>query len=132
MTTRHQNWCVCVCDIMMPTAWIMRVTLAAMMLTLTMKWSVIHFTPLHMLMSSHSLSLVLFILPNRLTYVYPCMPVVPLVPSDCSTLISCLVHLYAHHLELAASALQPLKSGTLFLYLSVPVPVVAKVILGTL
>ena len=65
-------------------------------------------------------------------HVYPCMPVVPLVPSDCSTLISCLVHLYTHHLELAASALQPLKSGTLFLYLSVPVPVVAKVILGTL
>ena len=29
----------------------------------------------------------------------------------------------AHHLALAASALQLLKSGTLFLYLSVPVPV---------
>ena len=29
----------------------------------------------------------------------------------------------AHHLALAALASQPLKSGTLFLYLSVPVPV---------
>ena len=50
------------------------------------------------------------------------MPVIPLVPSDYPTLISSLFRLSAHHLPLAASALQPLKSGTLFLYLSVPVP----------
>ena len=69
-----------------------------------------------------SLSL-LFIVPNRLTYVHPCMPVIPLVPSDSPTLISSLLRLSAHHLALAASVLQPLKSGTLSLYLSVPVPV---------
>ena len=56
---------------------------------------------------------VLFILPNRLTYVHPCMPVIPLVRSDSQTLISSLLRLSAHHLALAASALQPLKSGTL-------------------
>ena len=56
---------------------------------------------------------VLFILPNRLTYVHRCMPVIPLVPSDSQTLISSLLRLSAHHLALAASALQPLKSGTL-------------------
>ena len=63
------------------------------------------------------------IVPNRLTYVHPCMPVIPLVPSDSPTLISSLLHLFAHHLALAALASQPLKSGTLSLYLSVPVPV---------
>jgi len=36
---------------------------------------------------------------------------------------SSLLRLSAHHLVLAASASQPLKSGTLSLYLSVPVPV---------
>ena len=51
------------------------------------------------------------------------MPVIPLVPSDSPTLISSLLRLSAHHLALTASALQPLKSGTLSLYLSVPVPV---------
>ena len=51
------------------------------------------------------------------------MPVIPLVPSDSPTLISSLIRLSAHHLALAASALQPLKPGTLSLYLSVPVPV---------
>jgi len=51
------------------------------------------------------------------------MPVIPLVLSDSSTLISSLLPLSAHHLALAASALQPLKSGTLSFYLSVPVPV---------
>jgi len=55
--------------------------------------------------------------------VHPCMPVIPLVPSDSPTLISSLLRLSAHHLALAAFASQPLKSGTLFLYLSVPVPV---------
>ena len=51
------------------------------------------------------------------------MPVIPLVPSDSPTLISSLLCLSAHHLALAALASQPLKSGTLSLYLSVPVPV---------
>jgi len=51
------------------------------------------------------------------------MPVIPLVPSDSSTLISSLLRLSAHHLALEASALQPLKSGTLSLHLSIPVPV---------
>jgi len=50
------------------------------------------------------------------------MPVIPLVPSDSPTLISSLLRLSAHHLPLAALASQPLKSGTLSLYLSVPVP----------
>ena len=47
------------------------------------------------------------------------MPVIPLVPSDSPTLISSLLRLSAHHLALAASASQPLKSGTLSLHLSV-------------
>jgi len=51
------------------------------------------------------------------------MPVIPLVPSDSPTLISSLLRLSAHHLALSASASQPLKSGTLSLYLSLPVPV---------
>ena len=51
------------------------------------------------------------------------MPVIPLVPSDSPTLIASLLRLSAHYLALAVSALQPLKSGTLSLYLSVPVPV---------
>ena len=51
------------------------------------------------------------------------MPVIPLVPSDSPTLISSLLRLSAHHLALADTALQPLKSGTLSLYLTVPVPV---------
>ena len=51
------------------------------------------------------------------------MPVIPLVPSDSPTLISSLLRLSAHNLALAASVLQPLKSGILSLYLSVPVPV---------
>ena len=66
---------------------------------------------------------VLFIVPNRLTYVHPCMPVIPLVPSDSPTLISSLLRLSAYHLALAALASQPPKSGTLSFYLSVPVPV---------
>jgi len=49
--------------------------------------------------------------------------VIPLVPTDAPTLISSLLRLSGHHLALAASASQPLKSGTLSLYLSVPVPV---------
>ena len=40
-----------------------------------------------------------------------------------NTLISSLLRLSAHHLALAALTSQPLKSGTLSLYLSVPVPV---------
>ena len=68
---------------------------------------------------------VLFIVPNWLTYFHPCMPVIPLVPSDSPTLISSLRRLSAHHLALAALASQTLKSGTLSLYLSVPVPVLA-------
>ena len=51
------------------------------------------------------------------------MPVIPLVPSDSPTLISSLLRLSANHLALAALASQPLKSGTLSLYISVPVPV---------
>ena len=46
-------------------------------------------------------------------YVRPCMPVIPLVPSYSSTLISSLHRLSAHHWALSASASQPLKSGTL-------------------
>jgi len=61
--------------------------------------------------------------PAYLLYVHPCMPVIPLVPSDSPTLISSFLRSSAHHLALAASASQPLKSGTLSLYLSVPVPV---------
>ena len=57
-----------------------------------------------------------------------CMPVIPLVPSDSLTLISSLLRLSAHHLALAASALQPLKSGTLSLHLYVPVPVLTPFI----
>ena len=53
----------------------------------------------------------------------PCMPVIPLVFADSPTLISSLLRLPAHHLALAVSPLQPLKSGTLSLYLSVCVPV---------
>jgi len=52
----------------------------------------------------------------------PCMSVIPLVPADYPKLIS-LLRLSAHHLALAASAQQPLKSGTLSFHLSVPVPV---------
>ena len=70
-----------------------------------------------------NITFLLFIVPNRLTYVHPCMPVIPLVPSDSPTLISSLLRLSAHHLALAALASQPLKSGTLSLYHSVPVPV---------
>ena len=66
---------------------------------------------------------VLFILPNWHTYVHLCMPVFPLVPSDSPTLICSLLCLSIYHLVLTASALQPLKSGTLSFYLSVPVPV---------
>ena len=51
------------------------------------------------------------------------MPVIPIVPSDSPALISSLLRLTAHHLALAVFALQPLKSGTPSLYLSVPVPV---------
>jgi len=51
------------------------------------------------------------------------MPVIPLVPSDSPSLIFSLLRLSAHHFALAARASQPLKSGTLCLYLSVPVPV---------
>jgi len=46
-----------------------------------------------------------------------------LVTTSLLTLISSLLRLSAHHLALAASASQPLKSRTLSLYLSVPVPV---------
>ena len=66
---------------------------------------------------------ILFMLPNRLICVRPCMPVIPLVPSDSTTLIFPLFCLSAPHLALADTALQPLKSGTLSLYLTVPVPV---------
>ena len=59
----------------------------------------------------------------RPSFVHPFMPVIPLVPSDSPTLISSLLPLSAHHLALPASAWQPLKSGTLSLHLSVPVPV---------
>ena len=52
-----------------------------------------------------------------------CIPVIPPVPSDSTALISSLLRLSAHHLALTASASQPLKSATLSLHLSVPVPV---------
>ena len=74
---------------------------------------------------------VLFIFPNRLTYAHPCTPVIPLVPSDSPALISSLLCLSAYHLALAASASQPLKSGTLSLYLSVPVPVLIPLIVAS-
>jgi len=51
------------------------------------------------------------------------MTVIPLVPSYSPTLISSLLRLSAHHLALAVAALQSLKSETLSLHLSVPVPV---------
>ena len=51
------------------------------------------------------------------------MLVIPFVPSDAPTLTSSVFRLSAHHLALTALASQPLKSGTLSLYLSVPVPV---------
>ena len=51
------------------------------------------------------------------------MPAIPCIPPDSPTLISSLLCLFAHHLALAASSLQPLKSGILSLYLSAPVPV---------
>jgi len=57
------------------------------------------------------------------------MPVIPLVPLDPPTLIYSLLCLSAHHLALAASASQPLKSGTLSLYLSVPVPVLTPFVI---
>jgi len=57
------------------------------------------------------------------------MPVIPLVPLDLPTLISSLLRLSAHHLALAASASQPLKSGTLSLYLSIPVPVLTPFVI---
>jgi len=61
---------------------------------------------------------------SRLTCsVHPCIARIPLVPADSPTLISSQLRLSAHHLALAASASQPLKSGTLSLHLSVPVPV---------
>jgi len=69
-----------------------------------------------------SLSL-LFILPNKLSDVHPCMPVIPLVPSVSPTLIFSPLRLSAYHLALAVSASQPLKFATLSLHLSVPVPV---------
>ena len=56
------------------------------------------------------------------TLFHPCMAVIPLVPSHSPTLISSLLRLSTHHLALAASASQPLKSGTP-LYLSIPAPV---------
>ena len=62
-------------------------------------------------------------LTKRLTYVHPCKPVIPLVPSYPPALTSSLLRLSAHHLALAASASQPLISGTLSLHLSIPVPV---------
>ena len=58
--------------------------------------------------------------PTGLPYVHPCVPVIPLVPSDSPTIISSLS---THHLALTVSASQPLKSGTQSLHLSVPVPV---------
>jgi len=50
------------------------------------------------------------------------MPVIPFHSfhkKDSSALISSLLRLFAHHLALAVSALHPLKSGTLSLYVSV-------------
>ena len=46
--------------------------------------------------------------------------VIPLVSSDSETLISSVLHLSTHYLALAAAALQPLKSVTLSLCLSIP------------
>jgi len=56
---------------------------------------------------------------------HPCMPAILLVPSDSPTPIffPLRLRLSAHHLALAVLALQPLKSGTVSLHLSVPVPV---------
>ena len=61
--------------------------------------------------------------PTGLPTLHPCMPAIPLVPSDSPPLISPLLRLSAHHSALAVSALQSLKSGTLSLYHSAPVPV---------
>ena len=60
-----------------------------------------------------------FILPNLLTYVRPCMPVILLVPSDSPTLIFYVLRFSAHYFPLAVLALQPLKFGTLSLHLSI-------------
>jgi len=69
--------------------------------------------------------------PTGLPYVHPCVPIIPLVPSDSPTLIFSLLRLSAHHLALAASALQPLTSGTLSLYLSVPVTVLVTSVIAS-
>ena len=47
----------------------------------------------------HTSRSVLFVVPNRLTHVHPCTPVIPLVPSDSPTLISSLLRLSAHPLN---------------------------------
>ena len=44
----------------------------------------------------HCVCCVLFIVPNRLTYVHPCMPVIPLVPSDFATPIFSPLRLFTH------------------------------------
>jgi len=90
-------------------------------------WSV-HESPTSKQQTSLS---VLSILPNRLTYVRPCVTVIPLLPSDSLTPISFLLRLSAHHLALAVSASQPLTSGTLSLYLSVPVPVLVTSVIAS-
>jgi len=54
----------------------------------------------------------LFILPNRLTYVHPCMPVFPLVPSDSPTLIFSVLFVRTAF-GARSSALQPLQEAQL-------------------
>ena len=54
----------------------------------------------------------LFILPNRLTYVHPCMPVFPLVPSDSPTLIFSVLFVPTAF-GARSSALQPLQEAQL-------------------
>ena len=66
---------------------------------------------------------------------HPCMPAILLVPSDSPTPIffPLRLRLSAHHLALAVLALQPLKSGTVSLHLSVPVPdLIPSVVTSTL
>ena len=66
---------------------------------------------------------------------HPCMPAILLVPSDSPTPIffPLRLRLSAHHLALAVLALQPRKSGTVSLHLSVPVPVlIPSVVTSTL
>ena len=77
-------------------------------------------SPLNSVLTSPS---IVFLLPNWLTCVHPCMPVILVVPLDSPTLIFCPLLSSAPHLVAIVLTLQPLKVGTLSLHLSILVPV---------